>query len=257
MSEELQINPPIGIAPTKRSFAEIADDLSAYQETLELVLAKLAAFDPLPVEAEEVKQLIQERGELMLHLERIGKELASKTDACAAVIRRLDSDIEEIKAEQERLTLKRKTATKALDWLKGYIMAVMKQNGQTKLKTPLNTISVRGNGGKLALTISHPELVPDEFCHVAVAMPWKLWCKLQHEIGDSGWATDYADKLKWERIPKAEAIRAEIEKLCPFCDGECSTDIECTEPCPQCHGTGKSTVEGAKLEPRGEHLEVR
>ncbi len=261
--------PPAQVQAKKRTFAEIADDLSAYQETLELVEAKIgASLGELAYDNSEgspTKPLLAERDELKAHLERIGKELSTKTDACAGVIRRLDSDIDDIKSEKARLTAKQKAAEKALEWLKSYILSSMQQNSLTRLKTPLNTISIVKNGGKQALSVPHPELVPDELCEVSVRMGAGTWKAARKLMADEWYGMDTPKLLigmdnTLERIPNNEAIRAELEKPCPKCfgstigiAGESIQDGACSE----CLGTGKCRISGAKLEPRAERLDVR
>ncbi len=218
------------VAPVKpRTFAELADDLSAYQETLELVEVKLAQ----PQSIDGIFDLTDERREIINHLERIGKELSTKTDACAGVIRRLDADRDEIIAEIKRLTAKRKAAERASDWLKGYILSTMKQTGLQRLKTATNTITVAKNGGRQALTIPYPELVPDDLCWFRMAnLSHGNYQDLVTALSTSGMITLREVVLQYsERIPNNEAIRAKIEA------GE--------------------TVPGAKLEPRSERLDVR
>ncbi len=256
----------------KRTFAEIADDLSTYQETLELVEAKIGAslgellYDNS--EGSPTKPLLAERDELKAHLERIGKELAGKTDDCAGVLRRFDSDIAEIGAEIKRLTAKRKSAEKASDWLRQYILSTMKQTGLQRLKTAKNSISIVKNGGKQSLSIPHLELVPGELCNISITMSWDRWKTLKWALGDSqiDWSdSDQKEFLAWlensaSRIPNNEAIRAELEKPCPKCfgstigiAGESIQDGACSE----CLGTGKCRISGAKLEPRTERLDCR
>ncbi len=239
------------VSAPKRTFAEIADDLSAYQETLELVESQIvtggiSGFDD---------PLVINRQELQGHLERIGKELVTKTDACAGVIRRLDSDIDDIKSEKARLTAKQKVAEKALDWLKGYILSSMRENSLTRLKTPLNTISIVKNGGKQSLSVPHPELVPDELCSYTL----KRLTRGVLERIKANCHLVIAD-IDLERIPNNEAIRAELEKNCVDCNGQGNyvpTGAAEWVECLKCQGTGKRKVPGAKLEPRGERLDCR
>ncbi len=229
----------------KRTFAEIADDLSAYQESLEMEEARcLADWDHK-----------KDTAEIRVHLERIGKELAGKTDDCAGVLRRFDSDIAEIGAEIKRLTAKRKSAEKASDWLRQYILSTMKQTGLQRLKTAKNSISIVKNGGKQALTIPHPELVPAELCDALIKMPMTMWLQL-NDILDAC----YIIAAKSERIPNNEAIRAELEKNCLDCNGQGNyvpTGVAEWIECLKCQGTGKRKVPGCRLEERGSRLDVR
>ncbi len=228
MPDEVAVSKP-------RTFAEIAEDVSAYQETLEMVEAQIQdenrrVMHEKPPSDGILIMLKREHYEIQQHLERIGKELSTKTDACAGVIRRLDADRDEITAEIKRLTAKRKAAEKASDWLKQYIMASMKQNSLTRLKTATNTITIAKNGGRQSLSIPHPELVPGELCWYRIAPLSFLNYKMLVDNLDGSPVQDVVLQFT-ERIPDNEAIRAKVEA------GE--------------------TVRGAKLEPRGERLDVR
>ncbi len=66
------------------------------------------------------------------------------------------------------------------------------------------------------------------------------------------------EDFQFQRITMDAAIRATLEKACMNCLGVGQVQApRATYTCPQCNGTGKQLVAGARLEPRGSHVECK
>lgn len=183
------------VAVKRPSFWSLADDLEAYQETLAMV------------------ETDAERTEILAKIQEIGSELLKKTDSLAGVIRRMNADIAEQKAERDRYAAKARASEAALEWLRDYAVRTMVEHGHRVLKTPHNTVRVQGNGGLKPLNIQ-PDLVPDEYRYVTVRMSKTQW----------EWLAGTPDVMKpWAEIlsdePNAGIIRIALEcgKEVPGC----------------------------------------
>lgn len=159
---------PSELAVQESTLYHLTDDISAYFESREMVAAQLA--EPLePADAEPLKVQLSE---IDGHLQRLGAELAEKTDNIAGVLRRMATEQDALKDEQERIHARRKTFERAEEWLRKYVVSVMQQRGLKQLKTPSNTLFIRQSD---AAVISDPALIEDAYKNVTVKMPAWLW----------------------------------------------------------------------------------
>ena len=157
---------PSEIAKQDSTLYALTDDLSAYFESREMIVAQLA--EPLePVDADPLKAQL---AEIDGHLARLGAELATKTDNIAGVLRRMATEQDALKAEQERIHDRRKTFERAEKWLREYVVAVMRKAGTDKLKTSANTLFIRQSEA-VVLTGD----VADAYKNVTVKMPARTW----------------------------------------------------------------------------------
>lgn len=235
------------------TFWSLADDLATYTETLEMVQAEMAG--AVVNGCSDVALLEAECKEIQAHRQRLGKELIAKTDNLAGVMRRLKSDITEQDAEQKRLYAKRKATEKALAWLNNYTASVMEENGWKSLRTTLNTITLRGNGGVAPLVITDESLVPDECCR------WEGWvdADVWQALRSAGLDDDMGCRLN--RVPNNTLIREALEKDCPVCKGTGQVwgggTPQVDKDCSECAGSGKQGVIGCRLLERGHSVIVR
>ncbi len=232
------------------SFWQLADDIQAYSETLALVELQLAEAN-----GEDRPLLVAEQTEIQLRLEKLAAELITKTDSLAGVLRRLPRDVAEYKAERDRMAAKANAAERGLKWLKEYTARVMRVSGWKNLKTEKNTIALRGNGGVQPLEIIDKAAVPSEYRDVVIRMPLTLWWAIGEVFGALKLidADPISDEPNNARI--REALRTPCEVCAPPHDGDRA--VEDLADCPFCHGSGTQQVPGARLLPRGEHIEVR
>jgi Siphovirus Gp157 len=146
----------------------IVDDLQTWHETLAMVEAQLA--ESLP--DDERLELQRSHSEIEAQIETIGAQLAGKTDAIAGVVRRMVMEQDLVKAEEMRLHARRKTLERAEVWLRAYVVRVMLDKGIRNLKTPSNTIFLRGSE---AVVIEDAEKVPALYKNATIKMPLWIW----------------------------------------------------------------------------------
>lgn len=87
-------------------------------------------------------------------LEAIEGEIEYKADNYARIIRNLQANVSALKAEEERLFQRRKSAENHIQRLKDTLQANLEFIGKTKFKTDLFSFSVSKNGGKQPLSIT-------------------------------------------------------------------------------------------------------
>lgn len=94
-------------------------------------------------------------------LEGIEGEIEEKADNYAKIMRMLDAEAAEIKAEEERLAKRRESREKRITWLKQRLYYSMKEIGKTKFKTALFSFNIKNNGGVEPIAITGD--VPADF----------------------------------------------------------------------------------------------
>lgn len=190
-------------AQDNRTLYLICDDLQTHFETLELVRLQLA--EPLP--DDERADLEKARGELEAKLNEIGAQLATKTDAVAAVLRRIAAEQKFIKEEEARLHARRESFERAEDWLRAYVLNVMQKSGLKQLNTPMNTLYIRPSDG---VVIDDAEKVPALYKKAEVKLPLTLWYAMAQCY--SGFGPDEADAELRDARVKAEPSLSAIKK---------------------------------------------
>lgn len=94
-------------------------------------------------------------------LEGIGGELELKADNYARMMRQMDADAKAIKAEEERLYIRRKSLENRSAWLKQRLQDVMELTGKTKFKTELFSFGIQKNPPKVV--IDNPSLIYEDY----------------------------------------------------------------------------------------------
>ena len=190
---------PSEIAKQDATLYALTDDISAFWESHEMIVAQLAAGVP----DDEKLTLMAQLAEITGQLERLGSELATKTDNIAGVLRRMSVEQEQLESEQERIRQRRKTMERAEEWLRKYVLRVMQQRGIKQLKTPANTLFIRQSD---AVIVTEPETLPEEYKNVTVKMPawiWRVLCeRSQADIPDIA-AIRVAEDISLSAIKKA------------------------------------------------------
>lgn len=245
---------PETVLVPRPTFESIADDLGAYQETLAMIEAEIAT------EKDDSARdaAIDERVDCLRNIERLHGELMQKADDLAHVFRRLERDLKEQTADAKRITARAKVTKETLDRLKAYTQTTMEKRGWKHLKTALNTIAIKKNGGIEPLVISQPELIPDELCTWRGELSDGLYKLIIETLRYYGkWVIpDLADlHAKFTRVPSPALVREALIQPCATCDGSGIFDVEFQ--CQDCGGTGRASVPGAHLAERGAHVEVR
>ena len=94
-------------------------------------------------------------------------ELEGKAEGYAHVIRNIEADISALKAEEQRLNAKRKTAEKAAERLKNTLFEAMVRTGKTKIKAGTFDLKIAQNGGALPVILDVPaDELPSELVKV-------------------------------------------------------------------------------------------
>lgn len=141
-----------------------------------------------------------------------------KVDGIRRYIRACEAQAEAAK-EEASLQSRRAIAWEArAEHLKHFCFEAMQAFDFRKLEGRTGAMRIKGNGGKQAVTITNPDLVPDEFRDATIT--WSL----------PRWEAAGIVLHRSEGLLALARIRAELE-------------------------AGRS-VPGAELAPRGEHLEV-
>lgn len=161
------------VSVMRPTWVSLADDLETWHETLAFIELQLESCS-----LEERTQLLEEKREVEAGLQKTASALRGKTDSTAAVIRKATADIAFLKDEEQRIYRKRKAAERALDWLKSYVLEVMRRNEWGQIKTATNTLAERKNGGLVPLIIDNEALISEQYRRVTISIPffiWKIW----------------------------------------------------------------------------------
>jgi hypothetical protein len=170
------------VAVSEKTFFALCDDLGAYHETLEMLEAEELAM--IREHPQDDRSAIEgQLEEVREHIERIGSQLAPKTDAAAAVVRRLKAGREFICEERERLRIKEKAMERAERWLRDYLLSTMEQQHMKQIKTPTNTLFVRSSE---AVEVTDITKIPATYFNADVKLPLPLWREIVQCLDESG-----------------------------------------------------------------------
>ena len=115
----------------------------------------------------------------------INDELETKADNYARIIRNLESQLEGIKVEQQRLTNRKQQVEKNIEWLKMTLYSVMKETGKTKFKTDLFSFGIQKNGGVLPVIVDEEiDKLPENMIIVSKKPDLKAISDYIKETGD-------------------------------------------------------------------------
>ena len=106
--------------------------------------------------------------EAMLELETVltglSVKFADKVNAVAMHMRNREADIEAIATETKRLNDRADRLKHEIEWFTKYIKNSMEFVGETEIKTPLFTVKIVNNPGKVE--IEEGAVVPDEYTRI-------------------------------------------------------------------------------------------
>lgn len=86
--------------------------------------------------------------ELLNLLTLIDEAIEEKADNYAKIIQELEYDIQKIKSEEDRLTMRRKALENRVELMKQNLKITMEEINKPKFKTALFNFSICANGGK-------------------------------------------------------------------------------------------------------------
>lgn len=96
-------------------------------------------------------------------LEGLDGQLEDKADNYAKVIRQIESDVNGLKAEIERLQARKTAAQNNIDRMKANLEQMMIATDRTKFKTELFSFGIQKNPAKVVMDEQYIENVPEEY----------------------------------------------------------------------------------------------
>lgn len=97
-------------------------------------------------------------------LEAINMEIEIKAENTAKVLRELEGMAAALKAEEQRIAVRRKSIENNVDRIKTGLYEAMKTTGKIKFKTQLFSFAIAKNGGKIPIVVDVDTAdLPDEF----------------------------------------------------------------------------------------------
>lgn len=117
------------------------------------------------VDAFDMAEDAEERAEALRALEDIEAEMADKADAIARIVRNYRAEVEGLKAEEQRLAIKRRSRENAIERLQGIMLDAMQATGVEKVQTSIGAWRVQANPWSCEVT--DLAAVPEEW-HINV-----------------------------------------------------------------------------------------
>ncbi len=148
----------------------------------------------------------------------------AKVDRCRAYDLHAEMMENAAAAEEKKQAANRQMWKNRRELLKRISMITMEEIGKDRLEGKLGCIRAQVNGGKVALLIPQPELLPSEYCQWEGTWSANVWETMKT------YRFDKLPGINMKRIPDTDAIRAALES-----------------------GEG---VPGASLAPRGKHCRI-
>lgn len=113
------------------------------------------------VDAWEAAEDAEEREDALTALEEIEADMADKADAIARIVRNYRAEAEALKAEEQRLAMKRRARESAVERLNGIMLEAMRATGCEKVETGIGRWSIQAN--PWSCEVLDIERVPMEF----------------------------------------------------------------------------------------------
>lgn len=185
--------------------------------------------------------------------EYVSREV-QKADSIIGFCRNLKRAMEAAKEDRDYYAKRAEFLKRTLDRVKDLTHTAMEFVGKKRIDGRNGYLMLKGNGGVEPLTIDDPAMIPDEFKVVRVTMSAKDFNRLRPIIAKMAITIPAIDaEVSQSRIREA------LAQPCWNCGGEGTMPdaFDGVGPCAVCDGSGKNTVPGAHLEPRGSHVEIR
>ena len=110
----------------------------------------------------EIEYISQD--EIKETLANIKDDIEDKVASIGKIVLELKSDIESVKAEEDRLAKRRSGFTSKMEWLKNYLLVEMLSTNTLKVKKDIISVSVQNNPPSAELI--DLELVPEQYIRV-------------------------------------------------------------------------------------------
>lgn len=118
----------------------------------------------LAAEYSAIQQAAEEGEDVGVALELLNDDLERKGEGIVAVIRGIEADVSALKAEEKRLSERRKTLESSVSKLETYIRTCMVSGGISKIKA--GTFSITVSEGSERVVIDDEAALPDPFVRV-------------------------------------------------------------------------------------------
>jgi hypothetical protein len=195
--------------------------------------------------------------------------LPAKVDGVRAVWRRIEVLIQEA-ADEVKFQSRRGQHLKAdLDRLKDYCQRCMEliewpAKKPRKLEGRNGYLLLKVNGGRPAVEITDESMLPNECKTVTVTFTVPRW----YEVLDSIDMVGVTGVTIGPVLPSLSLIAEALSQQClarcdqgrilnPARDLNAPIDENTVIDCPECGGSGKRSVAGARLKPQGAHVECK
>lgn len=101
---------------------------------------------------------------IMDTLESVEYEIEDKADGYAKIIKSMESNVDGLSKEADRLIARKKTYENKIKWLKQNLEMCMRATGKRKFTTDLFSFNIQKNGGKRKLVVDvDVEKVPKQY----------------------------------------------------------------------------------------------
>ncbi len=228
-------------------------DLSLY--SLETGLAELIEYRQSRLMDGETPPTEEEIAAIDAEIQRYEIAKPAKVTGVVGIFQSWKSKRQAAKAEIDRLRAIITHLETMEARLKDYCASVLERlpapkRGSRKLVgVDGSELSLRTNGGLQPLEITDVAEIPDEYCRMEGWISTVDWLRILRIL-------DEWPKAEMKRVPNNAAIREALAQPCPVCQGGSAFGFR-EIPCTTCGGTGKVGIPGARLLPRGDHVEVR
>ena len=196
-----------------------------------------------------------------------------KVDGIRKVWAHLEMVADAAAIEQKRQAERARIAKSQLERLKDGVKTVMQMmpwhpGKPRKIEGQTGVLYLKANGGKQAVEITDESLVPDEYCEVTATFRADDFAELSRILAEFN--KDFKDApLTCRNACKSVSltlVAAALTEKCQRCNGNGVVEdsvrpdgevVPGQNPCKVCGGEGHEGVPGARLVPRGEHVEMR
>ena len=110
----------------------------------------------------EIEYISQD--EIKETLANIKDEIEDKVASIGKLVLELKSDIESVKAEEDRLARRRSGYTSKMEWLKGYLLVEMQSTRVLKVKQDVISVSVQDNPP--SVEVVDLEQIPEQYIRI-------------------------------------------------------------------------------------------
>lgn len=214
---------------------------------IEIELAELLAFREIAETPEEAQAIDQQIGEYI-------KREVEKVDGIRRYVRLCRAMTGAAKAEAQSQAQRAKMWEAREEQVKTICRGVMEALGRTRVDGATGYLLLKGNGGVQPLEVTDATLVPNVLKNAVIAMNYSDWLDLERAMSKHFPKTWGLINPKVEAFVDGESVRKVLGSSCPICEGKGQAREQI---CPDCDGSGKMKVPGARLNPRGSHVEVK